>query len=108
MHENRGASWQFEIFANFCRIIPLDMEVHTCDMGELCLIYACKSPSGQNPCPRFSSRNFPKFRIISSTRLLLMLVPDDLEHSGTDGFWNILVLDVLNCEYHMIWSMITE
>jgi hypothetical protein len=37
MHRNQGTSWQFEIFANFCRIIPPEMEVYTCEMGELCL-----------------------------------------------------------------------
>jgi hypothetical protein len=48
-----------------------------CDMGELFYMFTCKRRSGQNPCPRFSSRSFPKFRIISGTRQLLMLVPNE-------------------------------
>jgi len=35
MHENRGASWKFEFFANFGKIISPELEVHMCEMGEL-------------------------------------------------------------------------
>jgi hypothetical protein len=39
MHENRGTSWQFEIFTNFSKIIPPEMKVHMCELGELFLTF---------------------------------------------------------------------
>jgi hypothetical protein len=55
--------------ANFGRIIPPEMEVHTCDLGELCITFPHENIIlDKTHVPDFPLEAFPNFE--------LCLVPD--------------------------------
>jgi hypothetical protein len=64
MHGNRGTSWQFESFVNFCRIIPCELEVHTCELGEFCLMFPhVNVPLDKTHVPYFPLETFQNFEL---------------------------------------------
>ena len=69
MHRNRGASWKFEIFTNFGIIIPSELEVHTCEMGEF--FHMCLHENNV-----MDKTNVPNFLLEAFQNFELCLVPD--------------------------------